>query len=205
MSKLKIRKALLPKNEYSRPGTKLKSINGIVIHWTANPGGTADNHVSYFNHLALQNPDDDTPDRYAGAHYFVDISGEVVQLVPDDERAYHVGAKTYKPEALKKFKTTYPNNCLIGIELCHPDSTGKFTEETLKSTRQLILKLMSDYDLLLEDVVRHYDITGKNCPKYFVENEIEYKLFRDSILEDILHGEADEKLLKRYRERNITK
>ena len=32
-----------------------------------------------------------------------------------------------------------------------------------------------------EDVIRHHDVTGKNCPKYFVENEEAWEAFRENI------------------------
>lgn len=177
----KIRKRLLPVNQFSRPGRKLVSVKGIVVHWTGNPGGTAEDHAQYFQSLANQNPNDDQYDRYAGAHYFVDIDGEVVQLVPNNEMAYHVGAKEYPESILEKFNTTYPNNCLIGIEMCHPDATGEFTNETYESTLHLIVWLLDQHDLTLSDVVRHYDVTGKVCPKYYVENDEAYRDFRDDL------------------------
>jgi len=30
-------------------------------------------------------------------------------------------------------------------------------------------------------VIRHYDITGKICPKYFVENEDAWKQFKSDV------------------------
>jgi len=177
----KIRKKILPINQFSRPGRKLVSIKGIVVHWTGNPGGTAKEHAKYFASLADQNPHDEQYDRYAGAHYFVDISGEIVQLVPTDEMAYHVGSREYPENILNKFNTTYPNNCLIGIEMCHPDETGEFTDSTYQSTLHLITWLLDEFDLTLSDVVRHYDVTGKVCPKWFVENEDAYKQFREDL------------------------
>ena len=42
---------LLTVNEYSRPGTKTERINGIVIHYTANPGSTAMQNRNYFEGL----------------------------------------------------------------------------------------------------------------------------------------------------------
>ena len=43
---------LLTVNEYSRPGTELAQVNGIVVHYTANPGTTAEQNRSYFESLA---------------------------------------------------------------------------------------------------------------------------------------------------------
>ena len=39
---------LLDINEYSRPGIPLEKINGIVVHYTANPGSTAEENRNYF-------------------------------------------------------------------------------------------------------------------------------------------------------------
>ena len=39
---------LLTVNEYSRPGIALDHVNGIVIHYTANPGSTAMQNRDYF-------------------------------------------------------------------------------------------------------------------------------------------------------------
>lgn len=179
--KPKIQKKLLPVNPFSRPGRKMVGIRGIVVHWTGNAGAGALNHLHYFTSLADQDLDDSTPDRYAGAHYFVDMDGTIMQFIPDNEMAYHVGARTYNKEILDQFNTTYPNNCLIGIEMCHPDWSGKFTEETINNTLQLIGHLIEKYDLVSSSVIRHFDVTGKNCPKWFVDHELEWKLFRDNI------------------------
>ena len=43
---------LLTINEYSRPALALEQVNGIVIHYTANPGTTAIQNRSYFENLA---------------------------------------------------------------------------------------------------------------------------------------------------------
>ena len=42
---------LLDVNAYSRPGIETEGINGIVIHYTANPGSTAQENRDYFNDL----------------------------------------------------------------------------------------------------------------------------------------------------------
>lgn len=180
-----IREMFLPVNEFSRPGRKLVSVKGVVIHWTGNADVGIEEHYKYFKSLSEQDPNDDEWDRYAGAHFFIDTDGEIGQLIPENEMAYHVGAHEYKDGILNKFNTTYPNNCLIGIEMCHPDDTGKFTEYTYLRTIQLVSHLVEKYDLTLSDVVRHYDVTGKKCPKYFVENEEAYEVFLNDI-ENIL-------------------
>ena len=70
---------------------------------------------------------------------------------------------------------------LVSIECCHPDETGKFNEATYKSMVQLTAWLCEKFSLTEEDVIRHYDITGKICPKYFVENEDAWKQFKSDV------------------------
>ncbi|KZE51438.1 hypothetical protein AV540_00245 [Brevibacillus parabrevis] len=98
---------MLLTNKTARPGTKIVP-KGLVIHWTANEGKGADAvaNRNYFN----------KPTTEASAHYCVDDK-QIVRCLPENEMGYHVGAKSYKPEALQKL-TTYPNNCSIGIEMC---------------------------------------------------------------------------------------
>lgn len=189
--KIKVREDLLPINPFTRPGKKLESIKGVVVHWTGNAGSDAVDNVKYFHHLSKQTDEDDA--RYASAHYFVGLSGDVIQTLPDDEVAYHVGARKYNGTILEKFDTTYPNNCLIGVEMCHSDWSGRFNVSTLESSVKLVASLLHKYDLTTDEVVRHYDVTGKDCPKYFVANEREYDRFL---------GDVDRKLRDMKRTNN---
>ena len=44
----------------------------------------------------------------------------------------------------------------------------------------LLALLVWRYDISCNDIIRHYDVTGKNCPKYYVENPASgRKLIRD--------------------------
>jgi N-acetylmuramoyl-L-alanine amidase len=87
----------------------------------------------------------------------------------------------YTPEVVAAFGQ-YPNGTTIGIELCHPDDSGKFTDATLQSARELSHELCAQFLLTpTEDVWMHYQITGKNCPKWFVEHPQEFNEFKLSI------------------------
>ncbi|WP_333792081.1 peptidoglycan recognition family protein [Muricomes intestini] len=151
---------LLDVNEYSRPGIKSDSITGIVIHYTANPGSTAQENRDYFNGLK------DSHETSASSHFVVGLEGEIIQCVPTWELAYASNGR---------------NHDTVSIESCHPDESGKFTDETYKSLVQLTAWLCRKYGLTEQEVIRHYDVTGKNCPKYFVENEEAWELFRGDV------------------------
>lgn len=153
---------LLDVNEYSRPGTESDPITGIVIHYTANPGSSAQENRDYFNSLKDGHGD------YISSHFVVGLEGEIVQCVPTWEIAYASNER---------------NHDTVSIECCHPDEGGKFNEETYISVVKLTAFLCNKYNLTEEDVIRHYDVTGKNCPKYFVENEEAWQVFKADVAE----------------------
>lgn len=151
---------LLDVNPYSRPGTESDGINGIVIHYTANPGSTAQENRDYFNGLQYSHETE------ASSNFIIGIDGEIIQCVPTWEVAYASNDR---------------NSDTVSIECCHPDESGRFTEQTYRSLVQLTAWLCVKFDLGPEDVIRHYDVTGKICPKYFVENEDAWETFRTDV------------------------
>jgi N-acetylmuramoyl-L-alanine amidase len=177
---MNIQKDLLTISPFSRPGKKLIGVKGIVVHWTGNPGSTAKQNRNYFESLKTQSSNGDRgPPRWASAHFIAGLSGEAVQCIPADETAYHAGADSYTPEALERLGS-YPNNCTIGIELCHPGTDGRFTEETLQAAAELCALLCAEFSLdPVKDIWRHYDITGKDCPKWFVSSPEDFQKFKN--------------------------
>lgn len=153
---------MLLTNKNARPGTKITP-RGLVIHWTANEGKGANAvaNRNYFN----------KPTTEASAHYIVDDK-QTIRCLPENEMGYHVGAKSYKPEALKQL-SSYPNNCTIGIEMC-VNADGSF-QETYRRTVELAADILKRYGWGVDKLWRHFDITGKNCPAYFVSDNFARK------------------------------
>ena len=151
---------LLTENPYSRPGTQTEKIKNIVIHYTANPGTSAMQNRNYFEGLK------DSKKTRASSHFIVGLEGEIVQCVPTWEVAYASNNR---------------NNDTVSIETCHKKSDGSYTKETYESMVDLTAWLCEKFQLTEEDVIRHYDITGKNCPKYFVENENAWLEFKTDV------------------------
>lgn len=146
-------------NEWSRPGEALEEINGVVIHYVGNPNTTARANRNYFDSLASG-----TEGIYASSHFIVGLEGEVVQCVPLTEIAYASNTR---------------NDDTVAIEVCHPDETGKFSPVTYDRLVELTAWLCREFRLDPEsDVIRHYDVTGKICPKYFVEEPAAWDQFR---------------------------
>ncbi len=151
---------LLSINKYSRPGVALEKVNGIVIHYTANPGSTAMQNRSYFEGLK------DSHETMASSHFIIGLDGEIVQCIPTAEISYASNER---------------NADTISIECCHPDETGAFNEATYDSLVSLTAYLIGKFDLSTEDVIRHYDITQKMCPRYYVEHEDAWEEFLSDV------------------------
>jgi N-acetylmuramoyl-L-alanine amidase len=172
---MNIQERILTMNKYSRPGTPLRAVKGIVIHWVANPKTSAEQNRNYFESLKTGKDN-----RYASAHFIVGLEGEVVQCLLESEVGYHAGAQKYTDRALREL-SAYPNNCTIGIELCHTNWEGEFTDKTILAARELIRELCERYNLGRNNVYRHFDITGKDCPRYFVEHEDQWVNFLENL------------------------
>ena len=152
---------LLTINDYSRPGEQVDAVEKIVIHYLANPMTTAQQNHDYFESLK------DLQDVSMSANFIVGLDGEIVECVPPGEIAYASNSM---------------NHLSISIENCHPDTTGKFTEATYDSCVELTAYLVDHYGLGREDIIRHYDVTGKECPLYFVEHEDAWDQFKDDVM-----------------------
>lgn len=150
---------LLTPNEYSRPQIPLEKVNGIVVHYVANPCSTALENRNYFEGLKDQTGSKTTS---VSSHFVIGLEGEVVQCVPLNEVAYASNNR---------------NSDTISIECCHPDDSGEFTSATYESLVRLTRWLMEEYGLDTSQVIRHYDVTGKLCPKAFVEHPEEWERF----------------------------
>ena len=151
---------LLTINDYSRPGIPLEQINGIAIHYTANPGATAQQNRDYFENLK------DSHITQASSHFIVGLEGEIIQCIPSSEMSY---------------ATNERNVDTLSIECCHPDESGEFTPATYEAVTDLTAWLCSRFMLSADDIIRHYDVTGKNCPKYFVEHPELWDQFKEDV------------------------
>ena len=169
-----VEKDYLTVNPYSRPGEPLEKINGVVIHYVGNPGTTAHANRNYFESLAsgLENA-------YASSHFIVGLEGEVIQCVPLTEIAYASNTR---------------NGDTVSIEVCHPDETGEFSPVTYQRTVELTAWLCREFRLdPSQDVIRHYDVTGKICPKYYVEHPEAWDAFRSDVAAEMERQKDAEK------------
>ena len=167
---MKIQQMFLTPNKYSRPLTPLKKVTKIAVHYVGNPNTTARNNRDFFEGLKTQIADKTNtyrlnPDgsymmyngqrvklRWVSAHFVIGLGGEIIQCIPTSEIAYCTNAA---------------NSYSISIECCHPDATGKFTAATEQALAELCAYLCGQFGLTADDIIRHYDVTGKQCPLYW--------------------------------------
>ncbi|QUI21368.1 N-acetylmuramoyl-L-alanine amidase [Vallitalea pronyensis] len=164
-----VKQDLLTVNKYSRPGTPIKDVKAIVVHYVGNPKSTAQANVDYFERLKTGKKNDRGKYIYASAHYCVGLDGEVIQAIPDNEVAYHAGAR--KTDLAKNNFTDSANHYTIGIESCHLDKDGNYNNETYTSFVRLTADLLNEYGLDTDTaLLRHNDISMKPCPRLFVDS-----------------------------------
>lgn len=128
----------------------------IVIHYTGAEGSASDN-VAYFN----------SGNRDASADIFVGHQGEILAYNNDISGQYtwHCGGSI--ESAYHPYYGACNNSNSIGIELCTHNDGGKwtFTGSTVASAVTVVKHLMSVYGIDADHVIRHYDVTGKACPR----------------------------------------
>jgi len=158
----------------SRPGTQLAGGKPakIVVHYTGNPGSTAINTRNWF---AAGNAS-------ASSHYVIGLQGEIIQCIPDNEIAWHAG-KSYNA----KYNATVAQNnkTMLGVEVCHPDATGKYNSDAYAALIWLLARLCHTHELNPEtDIIRHYDCTGKVCPLYYVNNPDAWEALKAAAIDE---------------------
>ena len=137
-----IQEMFLTPNKYSRPQIPLKEVKKIAVHYVGNPNTSALANRNYFENCKEGG-------RYVSSHYIVGLKGEVIQCIPTDEWSYC---------------TNQANGYSISIETCHPKADGVFNDSTYVSLCELCAMLLRKYKLTVNDLIRHYDVTQKQCP-----------------------------------------
>ena len=162
---------------------KTKDIKYLVIHYTGNDGDSAKGNANYFKTHIVE----------ASAHYFVDDNG-IIQSVPDDFTAYSVGGKKYPScgkTGVGKFYGKCTNENSLNVELCDTRKNGRFdfSERTLDNAADLCRVLLKKYNISVDNIIRHFDVVGKNCPAPFVSDEKAWQAFQERIVDEVKYYE----------------
>lgn len=176
---MKILEGKLPNASNYRKG-RTSSIKYVVIHYTANKGDTALDNVTYFANNVVK----------ASAHFFVD-ENYTYSSVPVTDTAWHCGGKRQSRDGGKWLgKCTNSNS--IGIEMCLLDKNGNVKNQTYINTVELTKQLMKEHNIPAENVIRHWDVTGKNCPAPFKGDDNAYwQDFKNRISDNDIKQEED--------------
>ncbi len=147
------------------------NIKYIVIHYTGNDGDHDESNANYFANNIVK----------ASAHYFVD-DDSITQSVPDNYTAWAVGGKKYNNAGGRLYGTVTNSNS-ISIELCDTVKNGTVfpTQTTINNAIELTQMLMSKYNIPAHRVIRHYDVNGKPCPAYWVNDASWNSYFHDKL------------------------
>lgn len=140
---------------------RAQPVSFLVFHYVGATGG-ARNNAKYYHDRVLK----------ISAHYFVGHASEgaaIWQSVDEGDTAWHCGRSDGKYK-----HPTCRNANSIGIEMCcHQDTSGGWyiDEATMATAAELGREIMARYGIPLENVLRHYDVTGKLCPRPLIDED----------------------------------
>lgn len=142
----------------------------IILHYIGNPGTSAAANANYFANVNSQ----------TSVHYIVDDSN-IIEIIPPTMKSYGTNSKEHNEKGIQ-------------IEMCHPDATGKISEATLSNTVWLCQELMGAFGIT--DIIRHYDVSGKKCPLWYVEHPEEWEELKKRIMATELTLDEAKKIVK---------
>jgi N-acetylmuramoyl-L-alanine amidase len=181
-------------NQYSRPGRRLAECRAVILHYVGVPGQRAQTVWDYFEIHCPRNK------HFSSTQFIVDLNGDILQTMPDNEVAWHCGSRNIDPASGRVYTDwarqklghfvsdptkNNPNHCTIGIELCI-DRQGNFTPETLTAAVDLVAKLLADNNLSTEDIGHHKLVVGwKDCPLPWIKEPELFEQFKDRVREKL--------------------
>lgn len=146
-------------------------IKFLVYHYTSNDGDTDEANATYFHNNKVG----------ASAHRFVDDDSVTIS-VPDNYVAWAVGGGLQTNKGHRYYKICTNTNS-ISIEMCDTIRNGKYevSAKTRANAIALGKELIKKYGIKKEYVIRHFDVTGKLCPLYFVNDEKAWEDFKNEL------------------------
>jgi N-acetylmuramoyl-L-alanine amidase len=175
---MNLKNQYVQKNKYTRPALKLRRVAGVVWHYTASNGASAQNIRDYFNGTCIREG------RYASAQIAVDDK-EAIVMVPLSEVAYHAHDQN---RCYVSGLDGNANLTTVGVEMCI-DKSGKLTTATFNNAVEVGAYLCKTYGLdPHKHFHRHYDITKKNCPAMWVSNPAEFTRFKNAVKAKLAGG-----------------
>ena len=139
------------------------------------PAARGNNPIDWIVIHYLGVPNADNPYLYGGGyggHFNITRDGQIYEAAdPKTAVVWHCGGKLQSDDGHEYYGICTNYNS-IGIENgVNYDGTWYFSEETQVSLIFLVSKLMDDYNIDINHVIRHFDVTGKYCPMPYVIND----------------------------------
>lgn len=147
-----------PSNYDSKRIRPYKDIEYIAVHYTANVGDKAISNCKYFARTVTR----------TSAHYFIDREGNIAKSVNMNRIAWSVGDLVM-------------NGKSVSIELCDIVNQGVSSKQ--KTALKKLITAIYRKCPNIKDIIRHYDVNGKMCPKYYVENPDKWIKLKKEVLE----------------------
>lgn len=181
---MEIRKDFVAPGKGARPGKRLTDCRGLVIHWI----GAAQSRAEVIRKNYEQEP--------YGTQYVIDWNdGHIIQCMPENEVAYHVGAEQYTKTKEQICGRDNPNWHLVGIECCIGDKAipkdwstsgrhmdlGKLSQTQYSALVAFAADFLKGHKLTVDNLYRHYDITGKLCHVWFVKDGSRWNRFKADV------------------------
>lgn len=169
------------RNQYKTTGDNKMNITEKTIYdVTAQnrsqvPASRGNNPIQWIviHYLGVANADNEN--LYGGGyggHYYVSRAGKIYKAADPRTAVVWQCGGGLQGSGGHQYHGICTNYNSIGIEngVCY-DGTWYFTQETQESLVFLVSKLMDEYGIDINHVIRHYDVTGKICPAPYVNND----------------------------------
>ncbi len=180
-----------------------RTIKYIVLHYTAgtkSTSGSASSIASYFKSGSA-----------GGSADFIVDDETIVQYNPDIKNRYcwAVGGskytKKYTTESAKYYDKCNNTNC-ISIEMCSrktdtstlnaTDTDWYLTETTINKAVELTKYLMGVYNIGIDNIIMHHQVTGKICPNPWCVNESRLSQWYDFKSKLTITDEEDKEMVE---------
>ena len=131
----------------------------VVVHESGMPG--VGNDAELLAKIQYDQAHGDRAYREASWNYQVD-EGQIYQSFADSVYCWHAGGDYGR-------HLPYKNSNSIGIEMCI-NRDGNY-DGSMRHDSKLVANLLYNYNLGFENLIRHYDTAGKECPSYMLRSD----------------------------------
>lgn len=190
---------LIPKGHPNRPGGAIEELKAFVFHYTANDnlGATDTANAKYFARKWVKKMADGVPTifeadgktkfGYGSTNKIVD-KDSITTVIPVGEPTLNAGDRQYPYENGCKGQTPLARDVFgyrqnyksVSWEMCNNDNWNQVVTNTIEDAIEECIKLkVKPWEILL---LRHYDLSGKKCPKAFVDDPAAWEDFKRRII-----------------------